>query len=222
MIKWFAGLFQPTDSRVPIEEAYVGDIPKPLNESKGSFVAPSIALPPPPPIDWETEQEIITSDNEYGYRVSPYDAHYIPPPVDNHPFISVPVKFTEAIPEVECYYTVHKVGNDISEDVVEPVVSGNNSFEPNHYETFNTVNNEPISAGEPSIIMNGYGVKVQINGSIEEGFIDMGYDISLQPGQKVSIYHTGQYNGACGVVIGPTNNERSGNNDEILIQSVIN
>jgi len=225
MIKWFTGLFQSTDSRVPVEDAYVfvDEISKPLNESKGSFVVPSPVLPPPPPVDrtinWETEQQIIKSDNNYGYRVSPYDAHYIPPPVNNHPFISVPVTFIEHIHGLE--YGLP----DIIEDVVKPVISEDNLFKPDHYETFNTVNNDsitPILQGEPSIIMNGYGVQLSIDGAIEEGFIDMGYDVSLQPGQKVLIYHAGKYNGLHGLVIGPTNNERRGNNDEILIQSVVN
>ena len=154
MIKWFTGLFQSTDSRVPIEKAYVGDPPKkPLNKTTGSYNLTQ----PVPPIYWEQEQEIIRSTgkisivtSETGYRVSPYDAHYIPPPIDNHPFISVPVMFTEAIPTVECYYTVHKIGNDTPKD---------NSFQPDHYETFNSINNEPaptvdnILNGEASIIM---------------------------------------------------------------------
>jgi hypothetical protein len=71
-------------------------------------------------------------------------------------------------------------------------------------------------------IMNGYGVNLDIDGTSVVGFIDMGVDVNVKPGQKVLIHHhSGQYEGKIGVIVSETNTERNPSMDQILIQKIL-
>ena len=70
--------------------------------------------------------------------------------------------------------------------------------------------------------MNGYGVNLDIDGTNVVGFIDMGVDVNVKPGQKVLIHHhDGQYEGKIGVIVSETNTERNPSIDQILIQKIL-
>ena len=72
-------------------------------------------------------------------------------------------------------------------------------------------------------VMNGYGVNLDVNGVNVIGFIDMGVDVNILPGQRVLLLHpNGPYDGKIGVIVSETNTERNTSINEILIQKILN
>ncbi len=69
------------------------------------------------------------------------------------------------------------------------------------------------------VVMNGYGVVLLIDDEYVEAFIDIGKDAYLSPDQEVEVYQhsKNKYHERIGIVINYSHNQRTHNNDDILL-----
>lgn len=200
MLKWITNLIRPK-SKLSFLEKHGWSIEEAYYSENSKVDVPEVIVNPNP------IELIAPPINEHGYRLSPYSVEYIPDPISDHPFISIPVNFCEALEKT----------------YINPVL-------PNHNEMITLIKQAeppesiPILTSDvdfDEVVMNGYGVHLKIDEEIVEGFIDMGQDLQITGGERAQIYHEGKYHGKVGIILYPTGNERSGRNDEVLIQSIL-
>ena len=178
-----------------------------------------------------------------GYRSSPYSQQYTKPETKNHQFKQIETsvlsdtkpqtiekpKLVDKAPvkrmitgSVNFYETADLTDTPVTAIATEPVVE--------------KVQNTPVQvlAEEPaaeelikteSLVMNGYGVKVEVivTGEEIDAYLDTGEDKIIFPGQKVILSHwNGSYDKKVALVVGATGKERLGKTEEVLIQDVGN